>query len=188
MNMAGFGQGIKLIGLHHMQDLANQEAARLRFDQEMDALNTKAKGKAIGSLIGTGLGVAKGAYDDYKQGEVDADSARGDQARKEYGVLTDRSQPMEQRVRSVYGNDAADVIKGETQPTDESLGVLRSKSKNSNAESLHREMADMAAIEPRISQTGNLLGGKDTKLVINDPLRDYFAARQYLDPFITRGD
>lgn len=67
MNMAGFGQGIKLIGLHHMQDLANQEEARLRFNREMADAESKAKGEAVGSLAGTGVGLLHGAYDIYQK-------------------------------------------------------------------------------------------------------------------------
>ena len=186
MNVGGYGQNIKLIGLRHLLDQGNTESERLRLQQEMNALNSKAQGKAIGSLVGSVLGAGKGLYDDYQQGEKDADAARGEQARKEYGVLTDTSKPATQRIKETYGTDVADVVAERTERPAGLRDLMREKGMLRGAGAMHREMADAVSYEPRVSQTGNLLGGKDTQLVSNDPWRDFLASRQFLNPFISK--
>jgi len=184
MSNLGFNYGA--MGLRNLAALADTEAERRKFEQEMRALNAKAEGKAIGSLVGSVLGAGKGLYDDYQQGEKDADAARGEQSRKEYGVLTDTNKPAMGRVREVYGDEVADVVAERSQLPVGLRQTMKDKGMLRGAGAMHREMADAVSYEPRVSQTGNLLGGKDTQLVSNDPWRDFLASRQFLNPFISK--
>ena len=144
MNVADYGQGVKYAGIDALQRLANLEDARIEAYTAMRQQNDLAKNQAIGSLVGTGVGLAKGLYQKHQQDQADADVARGIQSRKEYKEAT----------------------KGLT--------------------GLQKEMADIVALEPRISQTDNLLGGKEMTLVSNDPWRDWRAASRYFDGLIAR--
>lgn len=186
MNMGEYGGKLQRIGLGNLEALADLENQRRWAQYETDALNSKAQGKAIGSLVGSVLGAGKGLYDDYQQGEKDADAARGEQARKEYGVLTDTSKPATQRIKETYGTDVADVVAERTERPAGLRDLMREKGMLRGAGAMHREMADAVSYEPRVSQTGNLLGGKDTQLVSNDPWRDFMASRQFLNPFLSK--
>lgn len=84
MNVGGYGQNIKLIGLRHLLDQGNTESERLRLQQEMNALNSKARGKAIGGVVGSVLGAGKGLYDDYRAGELQADVKNAEAARDQF--------------------------------------------------------------------------------------------------------
>lgn len=184
MNNVGFKYGV--MGLENLSRLANTERLRREFEYEMDAKNAEAQGKAIGSLIGTGVGLAKGAYDDYSQRETDADVQRGVKARKEYGVMTDTNKPARGRVREVYGDEVADVVAERTQPPVGIRQTMKDKGMLRGAREMHGEMADIVALEPRISQTGTLLGGKDTQLVSNSPWRDFLAGSKFFDGLLDR--
>ena len=186
MNVGSFGQNIKLIGLRHLLDQGENDSKRYWAQYEQDVAESKAKGQAIGSLIGTGVGLAKGAYDDYNQKETDADIERGVQARKEYGVLTDTNKPAMGRVREVYGDEVADVVAERTQLPVGLRQTMKDKGMLRGAKEMHDEMADLVALRPRISQTGNLLGGKDTQLVSNNPWRDFIAGSKYFDGLLDR--
>ena len=65
MNNVGFRYGT--MGLDNMSRLADTENRRNWAQYEQDVLENKAQGEAIGSLVGTGLGLAKGVYQDYQQ-------------------------------------------------------------------------------------------------------------------------
>ena len=186
MNVGGFGQNVKLIGLRHLLNQGENDSQRYWAQYEQDVAESKAKGQAIGSLIGTGVGLAKGAYDDYNQKETDADIERGVQARKEYGVLTDTNKPAMGRVREVYGDEVADVVAERTQLPVGLRQTMKDKGMLRGAKEMHDEMADLVALRPRISQTGNLLGGKDTQLVSNNPWRDFIAGSKYFDGLLDR--
>lgn len=184
MNNVGFKYGT--MGLGNLSRLAETERLRRAFEYEMSAKNAEAQGKAVGSLIGTGVGVLKGAYDDYQQGEKDADVQRGVQARKDYGVLTDTNKPAMGRVREVYGDEVADVVAERTQLPVGLRQTMKDKGMLRGAKEMHDEMADLVALRPRISQTGRVLGGKDTQLVSNNPWRDFLAGSKYFDGLLDR--
>jgi hypothetical protein len=184
MNNVGFRYGT--MGLDNMSRLADTENRRNWAQYEQDVLENKAQGEAIGALVGTGLGLAKGVYQDYQQGEKDKDAERGARARKEYGVLTDRSKPISQRIGETYGPEANDVVQSRSQRPAGLRDAMREKGALQGRGDLRAEMADIVALQPRISQTGNVLGGKDTQLVSNDPWRDFQAASRYFDGLISR--
>lgn len=160
MNVAGYGQGVKYAGIDALQRLAKLEDARIEAYGTMRQQDDLAKNQAIGSLVGTGVGLARGLYQKYLQDEKDADVQRGVQARREY----------------------KDATKGLT--------------------GLQKEMADIVALEPRISQTGRIagvstngregatgsltMGGKDTQLVSNNPWRDFLAGSKFFDGLLDR--
>lgn len=50
-------------------ELGNMESRRRQAQTEMDRLNAQAQGAAIGSLVGTGVGMVKGGYDAYQENE-----------------------------------------------------------------------------------------------------------------------
>ena len=165
-------------------ELGNMESRRRQAQTEMDRLNAQAQGAAIGSLVGTGVGMIKGGYDAYKQDQVDQDVERGIQARKEYGVLTDTKKPATQRISEVYGSDVADVVKERADSPPDLLREMHNKGLRAGRGSMHRDMADVVKLEPRVSQTKGILGGTDTQLVSNNPWRDFHAASKFFDGLI----
>jgi|APCry1669192806_1035432.scaffolds.fasta_scaffold06510_5 hypothetical protein len=62
MSVTDYGQQIQDTGLAGLQGLGDAESRRIVKKNEMDMLNSESKGQAIGTLVGTGLGIAKGAY------------------------------------------------------------------------------------------------------------------------------
>ena len=69
MNMGEYGGRLQRIGLANLQALADLENKRNWAQYEMDTLNSKAKGEAVGSLAGAGVGLLRGAYDIYQKGK-----------------------------------------------------------------------------------------------------------------------
>lgn len=199
MSNLGFNYGVG--GLENMRRLAVVEQGRLDAERERSVMESKAQGQAIGTLVGAGVGMAKGAYDDYQQGEKDADVQRGVQARKDYGVLTDKSKPVDQRVSEVYGYEAADDIAARNDRVLDRQGSGVNAAIKQRNEALAKNggrridgqslpsmaaMNEVVGLEPRISQTGRVLGGKDTQLVSNNPWRDFLAGSKYFDGLLDR--
>ena len=173
MNVANYGQSLREIGNANLQDLAEIERARQQKIWELDTLNARAKGEALGSLTGTVAGVIKGGIDSYNQGQTNQDAERAAQGRKEYGTLSDNSQPIDSRIRSTYGQGATDVVNSRVAdpetvipaPTQYGSGGVRAAVENmktkaaaKNAPDLRGEMADLVKLEPRVSMTKPLLG------------------------------
>lgn len=66
MNVAEYGGGLQRIGLENMMELARIEAARRRMDIEQQDMESEAKGRAIGEMVGTVGGMGKGFYEHRK--------------------------------------------------------------------------------------------------------------------------
>ena len=205
MSNLGFNHAM---GAAKMQSYLGEFEGKRREDQTaMERENAKVQGQAIGSLIGTGVGMIKGGYDAYKQDQVDQDVERGIQARKEYGVMTDQSKHFDDRLNTVYGNEGAEDIKdalyrrmGDAKKNGV-MDALRQRSGKVKAGIKGQTMPSRAAmneltqLKPRISQTNvgeGIANSADTPimrsgantLVSNSPWRDFHAASKFFDDLI----
>jgi len=80
MNVAKYGQDLSLIGLENLQELARAERQRQQNMWEAETAQKKARAEAIGSMVGTIGGAAKGYYNTKK----DAHEAGQDENAREY--------------------------------------------------------------------------------------------------------
>lgn len=80
MNVAEYGGSLQRIGLQNLMELARVEQARREFDNALADQESKAKGEAVGSLAGTGVGLLHGAYDIYQKGKPMENPPGGEQA------------------------------------------------------------------------------------------------------------
>lgn len=71
MNVAEYGQGLREMGQKNLDELARVERARQNAQLDQQVLQGKAKGEAVGTMLGGLAGAGKGFYntrkDDYER-------------------------------------------------------------------------------------------------------------------------
>lgn len=82
MNNVGFGYGVR--GLSNLVALGDTENKRRWAEYERGQKESAAQGQAIGGLVGSVVGLGKGAYKSYKAGEQQADVRNAEAARSQF--------------------------------------------------------------------------------------------------------
>lgn len=79
MSVATFGQELSNIGMAALMDLSEAERRRVLSQYELNREMSAAKGQAIGTMVGSVAGAAKGSYErrkaEVEQGQRDAQGA-----------------------------------------------------------------------------------------------------------------